>query len=315
MLACPSRKRRGTRSLEPERLSLFPNNADAAVRLRALLEAGPVVQAPGCFDGLSARVLEAAGFDALFMGGFSVAAARLGLPDVGLLSYGEMLDQARGVCAATSLPVIGDADTGYGNPINAERTLHGCVQAGLACVMIEDQAWPKRCGHTAGKEIVDRSEAVQRIRACARAREENGHDVLIMARTDANATDGFEEALWRAQAFADEGADVTFLEAPRSIDEMRRYCETVPGWKTANLVEDGKTPWLSPTELGEVGYSVVFYPVSLLLHGIQAMQATAARLRSEGTAGDDRVRFDDARALLGWPVYEERLASLANDDE
>ena len=295
-------------------MPLFPSNAGATARLRALLDAGPVLQAPGCFDGLSARVLEAAGFDALFMGGFSVSAARLGLPDTGLLSYGEMLDQARSVCAATSLPVIGDADTGYGNPINAERTLLGCAQAGLACVMIEDQAWPKRCGHTAGKEVVDRKEAVQRIRACARTREEHGLDVLIMARTDANATDGFEEALWRAQAFADEGADVTFLEAPQSVDQMRRYCETVTGWKTANLVEDGKTPWLSPTELTDVGYSVVFYPVSLLLHGIQTMQDTAERLRNEGSPGDDRVRFDEARALLGWPDYDERLVSLDTDD-
>lgn len=291
-------------------MTLFPNRSGGAARLRASLEAAPIVQAPGCFDALSARVLETAGFSAGFMGGFSVAAARLGLPDVGLLSYGEMLDQAQNVCAATSLPIIGDADTGYGNPINAERTLLGCVQAGLACVMIEDQQWPKRCGHTAGKAVVDRSEAVQRIRACARVREEHGLDVLIMARTDACATDGFEEALWRSEAFVDAGADITFLEAPESREQMQRYCETVPGHKTANLVEDGKTPWLAPTELEDVGYSLVIYPVSLLLHTIHAMQAAAAEIATRGESGEARLRFDEARQLMGWPAYEQRLQDL-----
>ncbi len=294
-------------------MTLFPKSEAPGARLRGLLEAGSVVQAPGCFDGLSARVLESAGFDAGFVGGFSVAAARLGLPDVGLMSYGEMLDQARSVCAATALPIIGDADTGYGNAINAERTLLGCARAGLACVMIEDQQWPKRCGHTAGKAIVDREEAVQRIRACARVREEHGLDVLIMARTDACATDGFDEALWRCEAFVDAGADVTFLEAPESVEQMRRYCEGVPGFKTANLVEDGKTPWLSPDELTDIGYAVVLYPVSLLLHTIHAMQGAARELAQQGASGESRVRFDDARELLGWPAYEERLLTLERD--
>lgn len=291
-------------------MSLFPDGAGGAVRLRTLFASGSVLQVPGCFDALSARVLEAAGFRAAFLGGFSVAAARLGLPDVGLMSYGEMLDQARSVCAATSLPMIGDADTGYGNAINAERTLLGCARAGLACVMIEDQQWPKRCGHTAGKAIVDRDEALRRIRACARVRAEHGLDTLIMARTDACTTDGFDEALWRAEAFADAGADITFLEAPESVEQMRRYCETVPGHKTANLVEDGKTPWLSPSELTEIGFSVVLYPVSLLLHTTGAMQTAAARLARDGEGGGDRVRFDEVRQLLGWPAYEDRLRDL-----
>jgi 2-methylisocitrate lyase-like PEP mutase family enzyme len=259
-------------------------------------------------------LLEEAGFGAGFLGGFSVAAAHLGLPDVGLLSYGEMVAQARSVCAATSLPIIGDADTGYGNPVNAERTLLGYAQAGLACVMIEDQAWPKRCGHTAGKEVVDRYEAVQRIRACVRVREEHSIDILIMARTDACATDGFDEALWRAVAFADAGADVTFLEAPETVEQMERYCAEVPGHKTANLVEDGRTPWLDPASLGEVGYSLVIYPVSLLLSGIAAMRETAGRLAESGQPGERRASFDEARALVGWADYEERLRALGSDD-
>ncbi|MGB5811218.1 MAG: isocitrate lyase/PEP mutase family protein [Polyangiales bacterium] len=295
-------------------VSLFPQRANAIKALRARLDSGEIVQAPGCFDGLSARMIERAGFTVGFLGGFSLAASRLGLPDVGLLSYGEMLDQARDVCAATSLPIIGDADTGYGNPVNAERTLLGCARAGLSGVMIEDQRWPKRCGHTQGKEVVDRTEALQRVRACVRAREEHNLDVLIMARTDANATDGFEEALWRSEAFADAGADLTFLEAPESVDQMRRYCATVPGWKTANLVENGRTPWLTTQQLEELGYTMVIYPVTLLLHTIQAMRASTEGLLRELSAPHDRVTFDEARSVLGWPDYEARLESLEADE-
>jgi 2-methylisocitrate lyase-like PEP mutase family enzyme len=289
---------------------LFSRSANRAGTLRNVLKDGPIVRMPGCFDALSARIVEKAGFDAAFLGGFSVAASRLGLPDVGLMSYGEIVDQARSVCAATSLPVFGDGDTGYGNAINAERTLLGYAQAGLAGVMIEDQRWPKRCGHTDGKEIVERAEALRRIRACVRTREEHGADILIMARTDACATDGFEEALWRAEAFADAGADITFVEAPESTEQMRRYCETVPGWKTANLVEDGRTPWLPPHELADIGFDLALYPVSLLLHGVHAMRNAAQLLADGKTSGDARARFDDVRELLGWPEYEARLAAL-----
>lgn len=281
-----------------------------ASQLRELLASEPILRVPGCFDGLSARTIERAGFEAGFLGGFSVAATRLGLPDVGLLSYGEMIDQARDVCAATSLPIIGDGDTGYGNAINAERTLLGCARAGLACVMIEDQLWPKRCGHTAGKEVVDRVEALQRIQACVRVREEHGLDLLIMARTDANQAVDFEEALWRCEAFADAGADITFLEAPENLEQMRRYGETVPGWKTVNLVEDGRTPWLEPDDLADIGFSLVIYPVSLLLHTAFAMQQAAEQLAGNRSSEKSRLRFDEIRELLGWTSYDERLTSL-----
>lgn len=291
-------------------MHLFPHRAGATARLRSLLESGSILQVPGCFDALSARVLEDAGFQAAFLGGFSVAAARLGLPDVGLMSYGEMIDQARNVCAATSLPVLGDADTGYGNAENAARSLLGCAQSGLACIMIEDQLWPKRCGHTTGKEVVDREEALRRIRSCVRARDEFGVDILIMARTDANATHGFDEALWRTEAFADAGADLTFLEAPESREQMERYCDSASGWKVANLVEDGRTPWLEPSALEAMGYSLVLYPVSLLLYGIEAMRGAARQLANRGRGEDSRATFDEARALVGWPEYEARLRRL-----
>ena len=291
-------------------MSLLPTRNNVSETLRSMLEAGSLLQSPGCFDGLSVKVIEEAGFSTAFLGGFSVSAAHLGLPDVGLMSYGEMIDQARHVCAATSLPVIGDADTGYGNAMNAERSLLGCAQAGLACMMIEDQLWPKRCGHTSGKQVADRDEALRRVRALVRAREEHQLDILILARTDANATDGFAEALWRVEAFADAGADLTFLEAPDSTDQMERYCGAVPGWKVANLVEDGRTPWLEKKQLEEIGYALVIYPVSLLLHSIGAMRSASQRILGKPAREGTRATFDDARNLVGWQDYEDRLRDL-----
>ena len=293
---------------------LFPKRSNGAAKLRSRLAESSILIAPGCFDGLSARLLEAAGHDAVFCGGFSVAASRLGLPDVGLLSYAEMLDQVRSTASATSLPVIADADTGYGNPINAQRTLLGFERAGAACVMIEDQRWPKRCGHTAGKQVVDRDEAIARVRACVEIRDRHGLDVLIMARTDAAEREGFEEALRRADGFAAAGADLTFLEAPESEAQMARYCSEVPGHKVANMVEDGRTPWLSPEELTAIGYSVVLYPISLLLHGMQAMGRAAEQLLS-GRSDGERARFDEVRSLVGWPAYEEESARFGDDTD
>ncbi len=203
-----------------------------AEKLRMLLAGPGALVLPGCFDALSARLIERAGFKAAFMGGFAVSASRIGAPDTGLISYSEMLDQGRNICAAVALPVIGDGDTGYGNAVNVQRTVRGYAQAGFACVMIEDQVAPKKCGHTSGKQIVGRDEAFARIQAAVDARDsmsDGGSDILIMARTDANATDGMDEAVARTQAFAEIGADITFLEAPRDEDEMRRYCADVPG--------------------------------------------------------------------------------------
>lgn len=286
---------------------LFPSRSASGSALRGLLEREGVLIAPGCFDALSARVLEAAGHDAIFCGGFSVAATRLGLPDVGLLSYGEMVDQVGSVSMASRLPVIADADTGYGNAMNAQRSVLGFARAGAACVMIEDQRWPKQCGHTIGKQVVERSEAVARVRAAVDVRDAHGLDVLIMARTDAAAAVSFDEALARAAAFADAGADLTFLEAPESTEQMERCCAEVPGHKVANLVEDGRTPWLSPAELSEIGYSLALYPVSLLLHAGAAMQNAAEALRG-GASTDARMSFDGLRSSVGWDDYDATQA-------
>ena len=274
-----------------------------ADRLRQLLAQPDVVVTPGCFDALSAKLVERAGFGAAFMGGFAVSAARLGMPDTGLISYAEMVDQGRNICGAVSIPVIGDGDTGYGNAINVQRTVRGYAQAGFACIMIEDQVSPKRCGHTRGKQTVGRDEAFQRVQAAVDARDA-GADILIMARTDANATDGFDEALLRVKTFAEMGADITFMEAPRTEDEMRAYCEGVTGPKMANMVEQGDTPLLAPERLGAIGYKIVLYPITLLLGGIKAMEDALAAMK-QGARPDALAEFAHAREVIGFPAYDE----------
>jgi 2-methylisocitrate lyase-like PEP mutase family enzyme len=270
-----------------------------------LLEQPGIIQMPACFDALSAKLVEAAGFAVTFMSGFGVAATRLGLPDTGLISYGELLDQGRNICSAVAIPVFGDADTGFGNAINVKRTVHGYHQAGFACVMIEDQLMPKRCGHTAGKQVVARDEALQRIQAAVDARQE-GADILIMARTDARATLGLEEAIARCQAYYDMGADITFLEAPLNVKEMQAYCQAVSGHKMANLVEDGKTPLLPMQDLEAMGYKIAVYALSLLNASIGSMQRALTCLK-QGKPVGGLMDFKHLQQLVGFDAYDVEL--------
>ena len=281
-----------------------------AEKLRSLLASPDILVAPACYDALSARLIERAGFGLSFMSGFAVSAARLGLPDTGLISYGEMLEQGRNICNAVSIPVIGDGDTGYGNALNVKRTVAGYAQAGFDCCMIEDQVAPKRCGHTRGKQVVDREEAVGRIQAAVDAREE-GADILIMARTDARATDGFDEAMWRIKAFADLGADILFLEAPQSEEEMRGFCEGVPGHKMANLVEQGDTPLLPPDVLHEMGFKIVLYPLTLIEASIAAMEGALQSLKL-GKTPEGLAEFSHLREIAGFDDYYEAEQKYAS---
>jgi 2-methylisocitrate lyase-like PEP mutase family enzyme len=258
---------------------------------------------PGVFDAMSARLVERAGFRAAFMSGFAVAAARLAMPDTGLISYTEMANQGQNLCDAVSMPIIGDGDTGYGNAINVRRTVEGFARAGFACIMIEDQVSPKRCGHTRGKATVDRAEAFARIKAAVDVKND-GADILIMARTDANATEGFDEAIYRAKKFSELGADITFLEAPKDVEQMRAYCEQVPGPKMANMVEQGDTPVLSPQELGEIGYKIVIHPLTLLMAGMKAMEDVLTQFK-DGTYSEDAYDFSHLRDVVGFPEYYE----------
>ena len=282
-----------------------------AERLRTRLVQPGIIVTPACFDALSARIVERAGFDASFMSGFAVAGAKLGLPDTGLISYAEMLEQGRDICNAVTIPVIGDADTGYGNALNVKRTVLGYAQAGFACAMIEDQLAPKRCGHTRGKQVVSRDEALLRIQAAVDARDE-GADILIMARTDARATDGFGEAMWRIRAFADIGADILFLEAPESEAEMRAFCDGVPGPKMANMVEQGDTPVLAPSVLEEMGYKIALYPLTLLNAAISAMERAADALK-EGRTPEQLTDFAHLRDVVGFTDYYEAEKKYTGD--
>jgi len=290
--------------------------SQAAARLRRLLQSPEFILMPCCYDAFSARLIERAGFSLTFMSGFAVSAARLGLPGTGLISYGEMLDQGRNICGAVDLPVIGDGDTGYGNAVNVKRTVHGYIDAGFAGIMIEDQKSPKRCGHTSGKDVVERRVALQRVRAAIEARDEarsRGDDIVIMARTDARAPHGIDEAIARTRLFAELGADILFVEAPVTEDEMRAICSTVPGCHLANMVErGGKTPVLPPVQLEALGYRIAAYPLTLLSAAAHAMQEALACI-SAGKTPENMIDFKDLRALVVFPEYDAALERLEKE--
>ena len=274
-----------------------------ADRLRALLAAPGLHVMPGCFDALSSKLIADAGYPLSFMSGFSVSAVRLGMPDTGLISFGEMLDTLRAVTAAApDVAVLADGDTGYGNALNVQRTVREYAKAGAACVMIEDQVSPKRCGHTRGKQVVSRAESRMRIRAAVDARAD--HDILIMARTDARAVNGFDDALARCHDFVEEGADIIFLEAPESVEEMRSFCAEIPLPTMANIIDGGKTPILSPHELTRVGYKLAAYPLVLLSAAIAAMTQALAALAPNATAArPPELTFTQLQAIVGFPAY------------
>ena len=284
------------------------NPASASERLAQLLCAPDLLTMPCCFDALSARLVQEAGFPLTFMSGFAVSATRLGAPDTGLISYGEMLDQGRNICSAVSIPVIGDGDTGYGNLMNVQRTVRGYAQVGFAAVMIEDQLAPKRCGHTRGKQTVDRKEALGRIKAAVAAKG-GAPDILILARTDACATEGFDEALYRAQAFEAAGADIVFLEAPRSVAQMEAFCSAVRVPKLANMVEGGATPLLSTSQLASMGYKIAAYPLTLLSASIHAMQKALAAFQA-GEHPRDLLSFAELQKTVGFDAYDETRERL-----
>jgi len=282
-----------------------------AGRLRALLARPGLLPMPCCYDALSARLIEEAGFELTFMSGFAVSAARAALPDTGLLSYGEILDQGRSITAAVKIPVIGDADTGYGNAVNVKRTVRGYAAAGFSCAMIEDQVAPKRCGHTRGKQVVSRPEALTRVRAAIDARDE-GADILVMARTDARATDGLDEAILRARAFADLGADIVFVEAPESEAEMGRICREIAAPQLANMVEGGRTPVLPPAQLEALGYKIAAYPLTLLSAATAAMRRALVELRA-GEAPSGLTSFEELQRLVGFPDYDAEARRYRDD--
>lgn len=220
---------------------------------------------PGVYDALSARVAARAGAKVLYMTGFGVAGAEFGVPDIGLVSAAEMIERVSVIVGASApVPLIADGDNGHGGPLNAAKLTRAYERAGAAAIQLEDQIFPKRCGHMEDKEVVSRTEAAQKIRAAADARSMKSFKII--ARTDARATHGLDEALSRGEAFLKAGADILFIEAPRSEVELRRVAETFTGIPlVANIVEDGRTPLLTPNELEAMGYKILLYPISALL--------------------------------------------------
>lgn len=293
---------------------LLTGPASPRRRLRELLAApGPVV-APGAYDALSARLVEQAGFDAVYMTGFGTSASLLGRPDVGLLGAAEMVDNVRRIVDAVERPVIADADTGYGNAINVVRTVRSYEQAGVAGLHLEDQVMPKKCGHMSGKAVIPAAEMVGKIRAAADARRDP--DLVLIARTDAAAVHGLDEALARARAYADAGADVLFVEAPTSEDDIATVARELAGVAPLvfNWAEGGRTPPIPLERIGELGFSLVIYPIATLLAATAAMREVLASIARDGTplaAMDALPTFDAFTDLIGLPEVrglEQRYA-------
>lgn len=274
-------------------------------RLRELLASEEMLVVPGAYDALSARLIAQAGFPAVYMTGFGTAASVLGQPDVGLLTMSEMVSRAAALAAVTGdIPLIADADTGYGNPINVGRTIREYERAGVAALHIEDQVWPKKCGHMERKQVIPMDEMVQKVRAAVDARQDP--DFVIIVRTDANAVYGFEDALRRGQAYREAGADMLFIEAPRSIEELRGIKQAFPDVPLLfNWADGGKTPMLPLDKIRVLGFKLVIFPVSTLFAATHAMLTLLDELKQGKTPTAyhaHMVNFSQFTDLIGLPA-------------
>ncbi|MGO9374867.1 MAG: oxaloacetate decarboxylase [Syntrophobacteraceae bacterium] len=276
-----------------------------AKKLRQLISQPGLIVAPGAYDAWSARLIEKAGFPVVYMTGYGVSASAIGQPDIGLLTMTEMVNVARNMVNAINIPLIADGDTGYGGILNVIRTVREYEQAGIAAIQLEDQVYPKRCGHMEGKQLVPVEEMITKLRAAVHARK--SPDFIIIARTDARAVTGLQDAIARANAYAEVGADVIFLEAPESVDEMKVIAASIDRPLLANMVESGKTPFIDSNALLEIGYKIIIYPVSSLYTVTKAVARTLQKLKNEGTTRncmDDMVEFKEFNEMIG--VQEQR---------
>jgi len=263
-----------------------------------------IIVLPGVFDALSARIAQQVGFDAMFQTGYGSSAALLGMPDFGFLNAGETLDNARRIIRAVNVPVLVDADTGYGNPLNVWRLVQDLESLGAAGIFLEDQVWPKRCGHMVGKDVIPKDDYLPKLKAAIEARKSK--DFLIVARTDARAPMGLEEAIERGKAYRKAGADVIFVEAPRSIEELKRVANEIDAPLVANMIEDGVTPTMPAQELLKLGYRIAVFPLSALYSATYAMREVLTELKKTGETKQTRkmmVTFKDFNQFVDLDKY------------
>ena len=286
-------------------------------RIQALIEQERILMLPGVYDALSAKLVERAGFSAVFVSGFSVAATQLGLPDFGYLTQTEMVAVARRVCSAVQVPVIIDADTGYGNALNVIRTVNELMDAGAAGMIMEDQIWPKRCGHMKGKRVIPVKEQIQKIRAAVEAR--GNRDFFIIARTDARQVHGLEEAISRCRQYKAAGADAVFVEAANSEDELATIAKELPSPLVTNMLEGGVTPLLPKTRLEKLGFQLVVCSLSVLYASTKAVSDVLEVLQRMGTtksALDDLTTFEQFSDVIGLEKHyalDKEYRSLEED--
>jgi 2,3-dimethylmalate lyase len=288
-----------------------------APRLAELLHAQEPILAPGAYDALTARLIEQAGFPAVYITGFGTSASLLGRPDVGLLTMSQMVDNARRIAQAVDVPVIADADTGYGNPLNVIRTVQEYELAGVSAIHIEDQVMPKKCGHMENKQVIAAAEMTEKIRAAVEARSSN--DFLIIARTDARAVEGLEGALRRARAYRDAGADILFVEAPQNEDEVAQVARAFPNVPLLfNWAEGGKTPPMPLERLKELDYRLIIFPISALLTAAKAVRGVLAEIKTEGTPRRifaDGSSFREFNEMIGLGEIQELERRFATNAE
>lgn len=282
-------------------------------KLRDLFKSERLVVAPGAHDALTARVIEKCGFPAVYMTGYGQAASHLGRPDVGLICFSEMLARAEAMAEAVSVPVIADADTGFGNAVNVIRTVRLYQKAGVAAIQLEDQVAPKRCGHMIGREVVAKEEMIGKIKAAVDARFDP--EFMIIARTDARTVLGLEEALERGLAYQEAGADIIFIESPESVEEMKKINQTITkAYTLANMVEGGRTPLLPNNELADMGYRLVIYPTASTYMTTKSMFKLMNTLKAEGTTAglmSEMVPFSEFNDLIGLPEVNALGAKYA----
>ena len=266
---------------------------------RVLDDVGSIVF-PGVYDTLSAKIVERVGFPMSFISGYSVAATAIGEPDMGLLTQTEIVERARRVCGSVKIPIIVDADTGYGNPLNVIRTVNELISAGAAGCFLEDQVWPKKCGHMRGKKVIERDEYVHKIRAAVEAKA--GRDFFIVARTDALAAVSLDEAIARVEAAREAGADASFVEAPESLEQMKEVGRRAPKPMVANMIENGRTPVLSRQQLAEMGFALILYPLAGLFAAARGLTEIYQKLHRDQTtqgAYERLMTFTEFNDLIG----------------